>query len=99
MTDKFYCAIIALHSEILRKAVKFLERDPVAQGIRILITEKGMIQKVVAQRAGFTQQQFNDMLNNRKVIRAIDLVPISSALGVEVQDIYDAGRGQGKEAV
>ncbi len=69
-----------------------MERDPVAYGIKTLIAEKGLLQRAVAQRAGYTPQQFSDMLNNRKVIKAIDLIPISGALGVGVQDIYDAGR-------
>ncbi len=69
-----------------------MERDPVACGIKNLIVEKGLIQRAVAQRAGYTQQQFSDMLNNRKVIKAVDLIPISTALGVPVQEIYDAGR-------
>lgn len=64
----------------------------VAAGIRNIIQEKALIQGVVAQRAGFTSQQFSDMINERKVIRADYLVPISKALGVCVQDIFDAGR-------
>lgn len=73
-----------------------MERDPVASGIKNLIVEKGLIQKAVAHRAGFTQQQFSDMMNNRKVIRAVDLIPISKAIGVEVQEIYDAGRTEAR---
>lgn len=73
------------------------EFDPIAYGIKYLIREKGMIQKIVAQRAGYTQQQFSDMLNDRRVIKAIDLIPISAALGVSVQDIYDAGRKPASE--
>lgn len=69
-----------------------MERDPIVAGIKSLIAEKGMVQKIVAQRAGYTPQQFSDMLNDRRIIRAIDLIPISGALGVSVQEIYDAGR-------
>lgn len=65
--------------------------DPIAAGIRDLIEEGGFLQKSVAQKAGFTQQQFSDMLNGRKIIRAVDLFPISTALGCTIQDIYDAG--------
>ncbi len=68
-----------------------MSRDPIAVGIKSLITERGMIQRVVAERAGYTSQQFSDMLNNRKIIKAIDIVPISKALGVSVQEVYDAG--------
>ena len=68
-----------------------MSRDPIAMGIRSLINERGMIQRVVAERAGYTSQQFSDMLNDRKTIKAIDIVPISKALGVSVQEVYDAG--------
>ena len=74
-----------------------MSMDPIAMGIRYLITERGMIQRVVAQRAGYTSQQFSDMLNDRKIIKAVDVLPISKALGVSVQDIYDAGKQYQKE--
>ena len=68
-----------------------MSKDPIAAGIRSLMSERGLIQKAVAFRAGYTQQQFNDMLNDRKTIKATDIVPISRAIGVSVQEIYDAG--------
>ena len=76
-----------------------MSKDPIAAGIKFLINERGMIQRVVAERAGYTSQQFSDMLNDRKTIKAIDIVPISKALGVSVQDVYDAGSAHlaGKE--
>ena len=39
--------------------------DPVAAGIKRIIVEKGLIQKTVAIRSGFTEQQFSDMMNDR----------------------------------
>lgn len=68
-----------------------MSRDPIAIGIKFLITQRGMIQRVVAERAGYTSQQFSDMLNDRKTIKAVDIVPISKALGVTIQEVYDAG--------
>lgn len=62
--------------------------DPIAIAIRKQIGEKGLLQKSVAQRAGFTAQQFSDMLNNRKIIRACDLYRISTALGVQITDLF-----------
>lgn len=40
--------------------------DPVALGIKKAIAARGLVQKAVAKRAGFTEQQFSDMLNDRK---------------------------------
>ena len=65
--------------------------DPVAAGIKRSIVEKGLIQKTVAIRSGFTEQQFSDMMNDRRIIKACDLIPISLALGVKIPEIYDAG--------
>ncbi len=68
-----------------------MTKDPIAAGIKFIMTDKGLIQRAVAERAGYTTQQFSDMLNDRKTIKAIDVIPISKALGVSVQDVYDAG--------
>ena len=66
--------------------------ESVAVGIKNIIQEKGYRQSAIAEKAGFPAQQFNDMLHNRKVIRADYLPYMSRALGVTVQEIYDAGR-------
>ena len=61
--------------------------DPVAIGIRKKMAEKRLRQKSVASLAGFTEQQFSDMLNGRKIIKACDLFQIADALGVEAADL------------
>ncbi len=72
----------------------------VAAGIERIIRDKGFVQGAIAARAGFSDQQFCDMLKGRKIIRADYLVPIAKALGVSVQEIYDAGKEyQPQEAV
>jgi transcriptional regulator with XRE-family HTH domain len=77
-----------------------MSKDPIAAGIQLIISERGLIQRAVAERAGYSQQQFSDMMNDRKTIKATDIVPISKALGVSVQEIYDTGaRFMNKEAV
>lgn len=63
----------------------------VAEGINKIMEENGYIQRIIAQKSGFTEQQFSDMLCGRKVIRADYLVPIAKAMRVTIQDIYDAG--------
>lgn len=50
------------------------------------------MQRVVASRSGFTEQQLSDMLNGRKVIRADYLVRIADAIGVSIEDLYAAGK-------
>ena len=63
----------------------------VAYGIESIMEENGFVQRVIAEKSGFTEQQFSDMLRGRKVIRADYLVPIAKAMRVSIQDIYDAG--------
>ena len=71
----------------------------VAAGIEAIIREKGFVRGVIAAKAGFSDQQFCDMLKGRKVIRADFMVPIAKAMGVSVQDIYDAGANKDEKAV
>jgi len=60
----------------------------VALGIKQNMVAKGLYQKAVAERAGFTEQQFSDMLNGRKVIRAEYLPAIAKVLGVNISDLF-----------
>lgn len=57
-------------------------------GIKQNMVAKGLYQKAVAERAGFTEQQFSDMLNGRKIIRAGYLPAIAKAIGVSVGDLF-----------
>lgn len=69
-------------------------KNCVANGIREIIEEKGMVQREVAKRAGFTAQQLNDMLFGRKIIRAEYIPAIAKALNVEIEELFTDGGGQ-----
>lgn len=64
----------------------------IAMGIKQAMLSKGVRQKFVAERAGFTSQQFSDMLSGRKVIKADYLPAIAKAIGVGIDELYAAGR-------
>lgn len=67
--------------------------DPAAVGIRTAIAQKGLMKRYVAEQSGFTEQQFSDMLNGRKVIKAEYLPAIAKAIGVHISDLFvDAGQ-------
>lgn len=66
----------------------------VAAGIKRIISAKAMVQGAVAKRSGFTPQQFSDMLNGRKIIKAEYIPPIAKALSVDVADIFVAGEAK-----
>lgn len=65
--------------------------QPVSHNISRIISEKGLKQKSVASKAGFSQQAFNAMLNGRKIIKVSDIEAIATTLGVPVTELYKKG--------
>ena len=68
----------------------------IASTIRSVLTKRGLPQKVVAERCGFTEQQLTDMLKGRKVIRAEYIPRIASVLGCTPNDLYPEADEGGK---
>lgn len=66
--------------------------DPIAIAIKQIMKEKGLLQGAVAKRAGFSEKRFSNMMNDRQVILACDLFPISQALGVVIPVILAEGK-------
>lgn len=61
----------------------------VANRVREIIKEKGLKQAALAEKAGFSAQEFSDMLNGRRLMRAVDISSIINALrGVGVDANY-----------
>jgi len=61
--------------------------QPVSGNIIRVIDEKGLKQKHVAEKAGYTKQQFNSMLNGRKLIKPVDIVNIAATLNVDANEL------------
>lgn len=59
-----------------------------APEIRRIIRERGLKQCAVAEKAGYTRQQFNAMLTGRKMIMDIDIYKITSALNVDPNALF-----------
>lgn len=53
-----------------------------------IIRDQGLKQYVVAERAGYSKQQFSDMLNGRRIIKPCDALTIANVLGVTMNDLY-----------
>ncbi len=53
-----------------------------ASNIKEVITERGIKQNYVAQKSGYTPQQFSNMLSGRKIIGGLDVLRIATALEV-----------------
>lgn len=61
----------------------------IIDNIKRIINEKGMKQCAVAERAGFSQQEFSNLVNERrKLLRVEHILPIANALGVAPNDLY-----------
>lgn len=65
--------------------------EPISRNIKRLIAEKGLKQKAVADRAGFSIQGFNSILKGRKLIKPCDVKIIANALNVSVNELYKEG--------
>lgn len=63
--------------------------EGIQQRIRRIIAERSLIQKDVAEKSGFTQMQFCDMLSGRKVIKAEYIPSIATAIGVPISDLFE----------
>lgn len=70
--------------------------DDLIENIKKIIKIKGMKQGVVAERAGFTPQEFSNILNGRKLLRAEYLLSVANGLGVEVNDLYGVDKKEVK---
>lgn len=66
-----------------------MQRDThVVENTKRIIEEKGLKKVAVAQKAGYTAQQFSDILNHRKVVKDIDVAAIANALEVTPNDLF-----------
>lgn len=62
----------------------------VIPNIRRIINERGLKQYAVAEKAGYTKQQFNAMLTGRKLIKDVDICKITSVLDVDANALFMA---------
>lgn len=60
----------------------------VIPNIRRIINERGLKQCALAEKAGYTKQQFNAMLTGRKLITDVDICKITSALDVDANALF-----------
>lgn len=63
--------------------------DDIINNIKTLIDQNGVKQSYVAEKAGFTEQSLSNILCKRKTFKAEYVVPISKALGVTPNDLFE----------
>lgn len=62
--------------------------NTITKNIESLIADKGLKKKSVASKAGYTKQQFSNLMNGRKIIKPDDVVRIANALEVTPNDLF-----------
>lgn len=62
--------------------------EPIAKNVSEIIRELGIKQKVIAERAGYSENVFSNMLNGRKTIKACDIPRIAKALNRTPNALY-----------
>lgn len=69
--------------------MKVCTYEDIINNIKRILTAKGMKQVVVAERAGFSPQEFSNMLNERRKLLRVEYMPaIAEALDVDIHELY-----------
>lgn len=63
----------------------------VAPNVQRIIKQNCLKQSAIADRAGYTANQFCSMLKGRKIIKDIDIMNIANALGVDANELFKKG--------
>lgn len=60
----------------------------VMNNVRRILFEQGYKQKAIAIKAGYTYQQFNNLLNDRKTVTDEDVIKLAHALNVTPNELF-----------
>jgi len=60
----------------------------IADNTRRIIMARGLKNRAVAKKAGFSEQQFSAILNKRRVVRDVDVIAIAQALEVTPNELF-----------
>lgn len=63
----------------------------IAQNVKAIIRKKGLKSSYIAQKAGYSKNQFSAMLNGRKLITDVDVMNIAESLEVSVNSLFEKG--------
>lgn len=63
-------------------------KSAIAENVKQIINTRGLKQYIVAEKAGYPMQTFNNMLNGRKVITDYDVAKIANALNVTPNELF-----------
>ena len=61
--------------------------EEVLQNIKNIIKDKGYKKKAIAAKMGYTENQFSDLLNGRRIVRLDDIILLCDLLEVQPNEI------------
>lgn len=61
----------------------------IGENVKAILQERGLKQRPVAKKAGYSEQTFNNMLNGRKVITDVDVLNLATALEVTPNELFE----------
>ena len=70
----------------------------IAENTKRIIADKGLKQRAVAAKAGFSEKQFSALMTGRRIIKDTDVMAIAIALDTTPNDLFsypvECGPGQ-----
>jgi DNA-binding Xre family transcriptional regulator len=93
LTNNFPCGIINPHQETCSKGGLFM-KSIIAENTKAILKERGIKQRFLAEKAGYTIASFSNMMNGRKIIAPEDIVNLCTALGVTPNDLFTTTNNQ-----
>ncbi len=70
-----------------------VKQSIVAKNAKMIIKEKCLKQNAVGEKAGYSQGQFNNLLNGRKTIAVEDVLKLCEVLEVTPNKLFENNRG------
>lgn len=60
----------------------------IAANTKRIIADKGLKQRAVAAKAGFSEKQFSALMTGRRIIKDVDVMAIAIALDTTPNDLF-----------
>lgn len=65
-----------------------MEVSVIATNTKRIIADKGLKQKAVAAKAGFSDKQFSALMTGRRIIKDVDVMAIAIALDATPNELF-----------
>lgn len=66
----------------------------IAANTKRIIADKGLKQRAVAAKAGFSEKQFSALMTGRRIIKDVDVMAIAIALDATPNDLFGYPKGR-----